>query len=127
MQKLWIVGNLTSDPETRVTQKGDKVCQFTVAVNRRKEGADFFRVTAWRQLGENCQQFLGKGRKVAVVGTVSVSAYKSSSGEARASLEVNADDVEFLTPRHGNSDFINMDKGKESGFVEVTDEQLPWE
>lgn len=121
MQKLWIVGNLTSDPETRVTQKGDNVCQFTVAVNRRKEGADFFRVTAWRQLGENCQKYLAKGRKVAVTGTVSVSAYKSSSGDARASLEVNADDVEFLTPKG------ETERKPEGGLVEVTGEQLPWE
>lgn len=122
MQKLWIVGNLTSDPETRVTQKGDNVCKFTVAVNRRKEGADFFRVTAWRQLGENCQKYLAKGRKVAVTGTVSVSAYKSSNGDARASLEVNADEVEFLTPK-GEAE----ERKPEGGFVEVTGEQLPWE
>ena len=61
--------------------------------------ADFFRVSAWRQLGENCAKYLAKGRQVAVTGSVSVRTYQSAEGETRASLEVNADDVEFLTPR----------------------------
>ena len=67
-----------------------------MAVNRRKDGVDFFRVTAWRQLGENCQKFLTKGRKVAVVGSVSVSSYEAKDGSGtKFSLEMTADDVEF--------------------------------
>lgn len=104
MNKLTIIGNLTRDPEIRVTSQGISVCTFTVAVNRRnaKEGqpdADFFRVTAWRQLGENCGKFLAKGRKVAVVGMVSVSTYQANDGSTRAQMEVTADDVEFLSPK----------------------------
>ena len=104
MNKLTIIGNLTRDPELRVTSQGISVCSFTVAVNRRnqKEGqpeADFFRVTAWRQLGENCGKFLAKGRKVAVVGPVSVSTYQANDGSTRAQMEVTADDVEFLSPK----------------------------
>ena len=104
MNKLTIIGNLTRDPEMRVTSQGISVCSFTVAVNRRnaKEGqpdADFFRVTAWRQLGENCGKFLAKGRKVAVVGAVSVSTYQANDGSTRAQMEVTADDVEFLSPK----------------------------
>ena len=58
MNKLTIIGNLTKDPELRTTQDGTSVCNFTVAVNRRKSNgqqpeADFFRVSAWRGLGEN--------------------------------------------------------------------------
>ena len=104
MNKLTIIGNLVRDPELRVTSQGINVCTFTVAVNRRnaKEGqpdADFFRVTAWRQLGENCGKFLAKGRKVAVVGMVSVSTYQANDGSTRAQMEVTADDVEFLSPK----------------------------
>lgn len=104
MNKIFIVGNLTRDPELRNTQSGLSVCSFTVAVNRRRrEGqdqeADFFRVTAWRQLGENCAKYLAKGRKVSVVGSVSVSTYQAQDGSTRASLDVTADDVEFLTPK----------------------------
>jgi single-strand DNA-binding protein len=107
MNKLTIIGNLTRDPELRTTQDGTSVCGFTVAVNRRarrdaqngQPEADFFRVSAWRALGENCQKYLAKGRKVAVTGSVSVSTYQGNDGTTRATLEVNADDVEFLTPK----------------------------
>ena len=60
MNKLMIIGNLTRDPERRALQDGTQLCVFTVAVNRRragngeKEQVDFFRVAAWRDLGENC-------------------------------------------------------------------------
>jgi len=103
MNKLTIIGNLTRDPELRTTQSGISVCTFTVAVNRRKaQGqqpeADFFRVTAWRELGENCAKWLIKGRKVAVVGPVSVSTYTGQDGKNYANLEVLASEVEFLSP-----------------------------
>ena len=133
MNKLTIIGNVARDPETRTTQGGLTLCTFTVAVNRRHRGeneADFFRVTAWRQLGELCQKYLAKGRKVAVIGSVAVSAYKASNGEARANLEVTADDVEFLTPKAegqttpapqpASTPAINQ------GFVEVDDDELPF-
>lgn len=104
MNKLIIIGNLSRDPESRVTPSGISVCTFTVAVNRRRtqEGqpdADFFRVTAWRQLGENCAKYLAKGRKVCVIGPVSISTYTGNDGKTRANMEVTADDVEFLTPK----------------------------
>ena len=78
MNKLTIIGNLTRDPESRTTENEKTVCNFTVAVNRRRTQqnqqpeADFFRVAAWGKLGESCQKFLTKGRKVCVVGPVSV-------------------------------------------------------
>ena len=105
MQKLIIIGNLTNDPELRCTQEGTSVCSFTVAVNRQKTknnqdpGADFFRVSAWRERGETCAKYLRKGKKVCVVGRVSVRPYTTNDGRNGASLEVTADDVEFLTPR----------------------------
>lgn len=104
MNKLTIIGNLTKDPELRTTQSGISVCTFTVAVNRRKTRdqqqpeADFFRVSAWRELGENCAKWLIKGRKVCVVGPVSVSTYTGQNGQNYANLEVLAQDVEFLSP-----------------------------
>ena len=105
MNKLTIIGNLTRDPELRTLNSGVSVCTFTVAVNRRRKAegqpeADFFRVSAWRQLGESCAKYLSKGRKVAVVGAVSVQTYQANDGTTRASLEVTADDVEFLSSRN---------------------------
>ena len=105
MNLLAIVGNLTRDPESRTTNTGKTVCTFSVAVNRRqkdKDGnnvADFFRVSAWGQTGENCQKYLAKGRKVGVTGSVSVHTYQAQDGTTKASLEVFANDVEFLTPK----------------------------
>lgn len=104
MNKLTIIGGIVRDPELRTTATGLSVCTFTLAVNRRRtqEGqpdADFFRVTAWRQLGENCAKYLAKGRKVCVVGPVSVSTYTGQDGKTRASMEVTAEDVEFLSPK----------------------------
>ena len=108
MNKLTIIGNLTRDPELRTTNTGVNVCDFTVAVNRRQRRdaqngqpeADFFRVTAWRERGELCAKYLAKGRKVCVIGPVSVRTYTGNDGTTRASLEVTADEVEFLSSRN---------------------------
>lgn len=131
MNKLTIIGNVARDPETRTTQGGLTLCAFTVAVNRRHRGeneADFFRVTAWRQLGELCQKYLVKGRKVAVIGSVSASAYKAQDGTPRANLDVTADEVEFLSPKQEEAkQEENTPNAVKSGFVEVTDDELPWE
>jgi single-strand DNA-binding protein len=122
MNKLFIIGNITKDPDARVTQGGVNITSFTVAVNRRhlKDGqqeADFFRVTTWNKLAESCQKYLTKGRKVAVTGTVSVSTYKTQDGQFRAVLEVNADDVEFVGQKQ---------EAKQNGYVDVSTEDLPW-
>lgn len=135
MNKLFIVGNLTAKPELRTTQDGTKVCTFSVAVNRRRkaqngrEEADFFRVTAWRALGENCFNYLDKGRKVAVTGAVMLNSYKGSDGNMRYNMELTADDVEFLTPKNeqqSEPNTANAIKSNNSGFVEVDGEELPF-
>ena len=127
MNKLTIIGNLVREPENRVTSGGINVCDFTVAVNRRKKGegqqeADFFRVSAWRQLGENCGKFLHKGSKVCVVGPVSVRTYQTNSGETRASLEVTADDVEFLSSKSEGESSPAIP----AGFTPVETDELPY-
>ena len=127
MNRIFIIGNLCKDPELRTTLSGVAVCTFTVAVNRRKQGAeagqpeaDFFRVTTWRQQAENCQRFLGKGRKVAVTGAVSLNTYTAKDGTTKASLEVNADEVEFLGGQ------TQQQTDTKAGFVPVDDEPLPF-
>lgn len=136
MNKLIIVGNLTRDPELRTTQNGKNVCTFTVAVNRRKgDEADFFRVSAWDQLGDNCQRYLAKGRKVAVIGSVSVNSYTTQNGEHRASLEVSASEVEFLSSKNegqqnGENAPQTVHKAAPAnvpvGYEEVTDDDFPF-
>lgn len=126
MNKLVLIGNLVRDPELRSTPNGIAVCTFTVAVNRRKQSAeagqpetDFFRVTAWRQQAENAKRFLAKGKKVAVVGSVQVSTYTANDGTTRASMEVMAEDIEYLSPS-GERQAVP------GGFVKVENEELPF-
>lgn len=146
MNKLTIIGNLTRDPELRTVRDGISVCSFTVAVNRRNSRqsaangqpeADFFRVTAWRQLGENCAKFLAKGRKVCVMGPVSASTYTANDGSTRVSLEVTADDVEFLSSRNddGAPAYNNAapaaaaapaPTAQNNGFTAVETDELPF-
>lgn len=117
-----IIGNLTSDPQTRTTPNGNSVCSFTVAVNGRDNQATFFQVSAWNKLAELCQQYLAKGRKVLVTGPVSARAYQTNGGENRASLELMANEVEFLSPRKET-----MARAPENGgFVQVDEEELPF-
>lgn len=106
-QQVIIVGNLGRDPEMRYTQSGVPVTNFSVAVNERWTGQDgqpvekttWFRVTAWKRLGEVCNQYLSKGRQVMVIGTIDASAWTSKDGEPRASLELTARTVKFLGGR----------------------------
>ena len=122
MNKAFLTGTLGRDPELRTTQSGISVCSFTMAVNGRnkEDEATWFRVTAWRGLAEIVHKYLAKGKKVAVVGPVSVSTYTAKDGTTRASLEVQADEVEFLSPRNELSD------ANESQFIKVDNEELPF-
>lgn len=127
MQRLSFIGNVCNKPEMRTTSTGSNVCTFTVAVNRpRRAGqdrsdADFFRVSAWEKQGEACFNYLDKGSKVFVSGRVAARAYTDSNGNAQASLEVSALEVEFLTrPSWSN------EKQDEGGFVPVEGEDLPF-
>lgn len=98
MNKLILIGNLTKDPETRTTPNGKTVCNFDIAVNDRQGNATYFRISAWEKQGENCQRFLSKGKKVMVTGPVSARAYSDRNGKANVSIEVTANEVEFLSP-----------------------------
>ena len=110
MNKIYLIGNLTKDPEIRTTPNGVSVCSFTIAVNRRfKDSAgesvtDFFRINAWRTLGEICGKSLSKGKKVAVLGELNARTYESKQGKTMMSLDVNADEIEFLSPKEKSSD-----------------------
>ena len=107
-----------------------------MAVNRkmsaqqRQEGqtpeADYFRVTAWRERGELCGKFLQKGNRVCVIGPVSVRTYTGNDGTTRASLEAQADEVEFLSPRVSDAPVPQEPKDAQSGFTEVETDELPF-
>lgn len=137
MNKVYMIGNLTRDPELRSTQMGVSVCSFSIAVNRRFKGADgknetdFFNVTAWRQLGELCQQYLAKGRKVAVVGSIQSRSYQAADGSKRIAFDIVADEVEFLSPAQGREEQSEYRapvpaEPNTQGYTVVEDEDLPF-
>lgn len=135
MQKITIIGNLTHNPETRTTQSGVSVCSFTVAVNRRfanqdgEKQTDFFRVNAWRGLADNCAKYLAKGRKVAVVGELQARMYDGKDGEKRMSLDVQADEVEFLTPKSQAEQPEQSEQqpnADANGFTSINSDDLPF-
>ncbi len=147
MNKIILIGNLTRDPELRNVAGGVSVCDFTIAVNDRRsrnqqnggqqqETAQFFRVTAWRQLGENCAKYLAKGRKVFVSGPLNARTYQANDGTTRVSLEVTAEDVEFLTSRAESEGMgyapaaaapvSSAVTAQNDGFTQVNDDDLPF-
>ena len=124
MNKLFIIGRLTRDPELRHTDSGIPVCNFTVAVRKKSAAehpeADFFRVKTWRGLADNCGRYLRKGSLCSVVGQVSAQGYTARDGAIRAQMEVNADEVEFLSSAQKQQEEAG------GGFVQVGDEELPF-
>lgn len=132
MNKMTLIGNLTRDPELRTLQDGSSVCSFTVAVNRRSgkdhPEADFFRVSAWGQMGEACAKYLSKGKKVFVAGPLRARTYQDSRGETRIELGVTASDVEFLTPRERGADAQTAQGAADTdgAYTPVTDEDVPF-
>ncbi len=107
-QQITLIGNLGQDPEMRYAPSGDPVTNFSVATSRgwtgedgqRQERTVWFRVNTWRRLAENCNQYLSKGRRVLVVGELEEPyVWTDESGNARASLQVRARNVQFLSSR----------------------------
>ena len=128
-QRTVIVGRLGNDPEMRYTPSGVPVTSFNVAVNRRwtdqngdlQERTTWFRVTAWRKLAETCAQYLGKGRMVLVEGEIDASAWTGQDGQPRASLELTARTVRFLSPRGEQTA-----PAAPSGANSVAEEDIPF-
>ncbi len=97
-----ITGNLTDDPELRYTPNGAAVANFRVAVNKRYQDASgqwrdgetsYFRVAAWRTLGENVAESLTRGSRVVVVGRLTSRSWETPEGEKRSTVEIEADEI----------------------------------
>ena len=138
MNKAFLIGNLTRDPELRTLPSGVSVCTFTIAINRKfvnQQGvreADFLNIVAWRQLGETCARYLSKGRKVGVTGSIQTRSYDAQDGSKRYVTEVVADNVEFLGSQQADrprSDFSAPPPPEpvaDDSFTEVDDDELPF-
>jgi single-strand DNA-binding protein len=108
INRVVVTGNLTRDPELRSTPGGTSVCSLRIAVNsRRKEGdqwvdrPNYFDITVWGAQGENCAQYLSKGRPVAVDGRLNWREWEAQDGAKRQAVDIIADSVQFLGSREG--------------------------
>ena len=130
MNKIIITGNVTAQPELKATQSGNKVCSFGVAVNERRSGEDsttFFRVSAWNKLAETCMTYLSKGKKVMVTGPVRARGYSKSDGSVGVSIEINANEVEFLSPRDIEAQYQHEERRAiQSEMTPVETDELPF-
>lgn len=108
LNRIILIGRLTKDPELRYTPNGVAVARFTLAVDRRQskdreKEADFIDIVVWQKQAENCANYIGKGRLVAVEGRLQIRSYDDNQGIRRKAAEVIAENVRFL------------DRAKESG------------
>lgn len=126
MNKLFLIGNLTKDPEISQTQNGLTICKFTIAVNRQYQTngekiTDFFSITVWRTLADNCGKYLKKGSKVAVTAQLQNHSYEDRDGNKRSRNDIIAEAVEFLSSVKNDA----QDR-QEPPVLEEIDEDLPF-
>src|SRR5919202_6506668 len=110
INRVVMTGNLTRDPELRNIPSGTSVCSLRLACNTRRKDAsgnwvdkpNYFDVTVWGAQGENCAQYLSKGRPVAIDGRLEWREWEAKDGSGkRQSIDIVADSVQFLGSRDG--------------------------
>ena len=107
LNRVFLVGNLTRDPELRFTPSGLAVCNLGLAVNRvyndkqgqKQKETCFLRIVVWGKMGESCGSYLKKGRPVLVEGRLQSKTWESKDGQKQNSIEIVADRVQFLGSR----------------------------
>jgi single-strand DNA-binding protein len=123
--KVMLMGNLTRDPELRYTSNGSAVTSFGLAVNRKfkqgdewKDDVCFVDITVWGKQGENCAEYLSKGRPAFIEGFLKFSTWESD-GQKRNKLEVVANTVQFLGSRGGSSGDTSGEQASNSNEDDV--------
>lgn len=111
MNKVFLIGNLTRDPELSETPNGVQLCRLGLAVSRDyKSGngereTDFFNLTVWRERADLCARYLKKGNKIAVCGSIQNRSYEDKDGVKRTVTDIVVENVEFLTPRNSDESY----------------------
>lgn len=136
MNKLFLIGNLTRDPEMSETSSGVAFCRLGIAVNRPYSGndgermTDFFNVTVWRNHAENCGKYLKKGSKVAIVGSLQNRSYEDKDGNKRQVTDIIASEVEFLSVRSQGEDGLDapapIRRNERPALEPVNEDDLPF-
>lgn len=96
MNKCVLSGRLTADPETRQTKDQTPVCSFTLAVDRRGEGADFISCTAFGKTAENIGKFFSKGKPIAISGRITTGSYTKNDGTKVYTTSVTVEEFDFI-------------------------------
>lgn len=130
--KVFLIGNLTRDPELRYTPSGIPVAKFAIAVNRIKRAdesgqasqeVDFINIVAWRRLAEVCGEYLKKGKPVAIEGRLQIRDYKDKTGEMKTFAEVVADNMQMLGRKTDGAETAG--KGT-AGSAQETSDEIPF-
>ena len=127
MNKVFMIGNMTKDPELSETNSGVAVCRFSIAVNRRRasddaeQQTDFFNVTVWRGLAETVARYCKKGNKVAVSGQIQIRQYEDREGAKKTAVDVVAEEVEFLSQK-SNDEAKTQETPKKKPALEPFDD-----
>lgn len=112
MNVVVLVGRLTRDPELRTTQTGYTYCNFNIAVDRRVKAenqptADFINCIAWGRTAELINQYLNKGRQIAVSGHIQTRSWQAQDGTMRYGTDVVVDNFDFIGSRNDNNNYSN--------------------
>lgn len=124
MNKVLLIGNLTSEPQLRYTANNIPVASFTIAVNRNRtkedgtKETDFINIIVWNKRAENVKNYLDKGSKVGISGRLQVRKYQNERGENRYVTEVVADEVEFLNSKKSGLDEKSPVKSEDNRTLE---------
>jgi single-strand DNA-binding protein len=122
INRVVLTGNLTRDPQLRATSSGIPVCGLRIASNTRRKTSggewvdkpNYFNVTVWGALGENCNRFLAKGRSVAIDGRLEWREWEAQDSTRRESVDIVADSVQFL----GGAPDANGNHGRDAAPYE---------
>ena len=131
MNKVFLIGRLTRDPELRYTGNNTPVATFSLAVNRNfsnqqgEREADFFNITVWRKQAENVKNYLNQGSQVAIDGRIQTRSYDDKDGQKRYVTEVVADNVEFLGSKNSSNNSSNGSHNEEPTPYDFGDEKEP--
>lgn len=102
MNKVFLIGNLTREPELTETSAGIEICRFSIAVNRGYKTSsgdrytDYFKCTSWGTRGETISRYAHKGDRVAVLGSIELNNYDDNNGNKRTDVNINVNEIEFL-------------------------------
>lgn len=133
MNKVFLIGRLTRDPELSYTAGNIAVARFTVAVNRTftnqagEREADFINITVWRKQAENVKNYLTQGSQVAIDGRIQTGSFEDKDGNRRYTTDVVADNVQFLdtkASRENTNRVSNNNGNSQNSFTPETNSTL---